>query len=102
MPRPSFIDLLKPTETKSYEYLYLMSDCSMWQKWPSYYLYGNSLNGETHTTLAAAQESCYKHGPMCNAVKRKRSKYYLMQSQDIPSEKSGSWADYWVKLAETN
>ena len=102
VPRPSFIDLLKPTEDKSYEYLYLMSDCSMWQKWPSYYLYGDSLNGESHTTLAAAQESCYNHGPMCNAVKRKRSKYYLMQSQDIPSKKRGSWADYWVKLAATN
>ena len=100
--RPSFIDLLHPTESSTYGYLYLMMDCSMWQKWPSYYLYGDSLNGESHTTLAAAQESCYNHGPMCNAVKRKKSKYYLMQSQDIPSKKSGSWADYWVKLAATN
>ena len=123
--RPSFIDLLNPTgrpterstesptegpterpterpTESSYEYLYLMMDCSMWQKWPSYYLYGDSLNGESHTTLAAAQESCYNHGPMCNAVKRKKSKYYLMQSQDIPSKKRGSWADYWVKLAATN
>ena len=81
---------------------WLINDCSMWQKWPSHYLYGQSYNDETHTTLAAAQESCYKHGPMCNAVKRKGSKYYLMQSQDIPSKKSGSWADYWVKLASTN
>ena len=81
---------------------WMIDDCSMWQKWPSYYLYGNSLNGEKHTTLAAAQQSCYQHGPLCNAVKRKRGNYYLMQSQDIPSKKSGSWADYWVKLAATN
>ena len=81
---------------------WMIDDCSMWQKWPSYYLYGNSLNGEKHTTLAAAQQSCYQHGPLCNAVKRKRGNYYLMQSQDIPSKKSGSWADYWVKLAPTN
>ena len=97
---PSFI-VGEPTEDPAM-FTVLMSDCSMWQKWPSYYLYGNSLNGEWYTTLAAAQQSCYQHGPLCNAVKRKRSKYYLMQSQDIPSKKSGSWADYWVKLAATN
>ena len=98
--RPSFV-VGEPTE-KSSSTTFLMGDCSMWQKWPSYYLYGNSLNGEKHTTLAAAQQSCYQHGPLCNAVKRKRGNYYLMQSQDIPSKKSGSWADYWVKLASTN
>ena len=80
----------------------MIGDCSMWQKWPSHYLYGKSYNDEKHTTLAAAQQSCYQHGPLCNAVKRKRGNYYLMQSQDIPSKKSGSWADYWVKLAATN
>ena len=74
----------------------------MWQKWPSHYLYGNSYNDEKHTTLSAAQESCYKHGPLCNAVKRKRGNYYLMQSHDIPSKKSGNWADYWFKLDATN
>ena len=69
--RPSFI-VGEPTENPSFVTLPI-SDCSMWQKWPGYYLYGNSLNGESHTTLAAAQQSCYEHGPLCNAVKRKGS-----------------------------
>ena len=33
---------------------WLIGDCSMWQKWPSYYKYGRSYNGETHLSLAAA------------------------------------------------
>ena len=83
-------------------YTWVIGDCSMWRKWPNYYLSGQSYNDETHYSLAAAQESCHMHGPLCNAVKRNKEKYYLMRNQDIPSKETGTWADYWVKLAAYN
>ena len=97
---PIFVvgEATKPTDA-SYT-TWIVGECNIWQKWPSHYLGGKSI--ESKDSLDEAQKRCHELGPICTAVKRNRAKYWLVDYQEIPTKREGTWSDYWIKLAANN
>ena len=97
---PIFIvgEATKPTDAPYATWI--VGECNMWQKWSSHYLSGKSI--ESQDSLDKAQKRCHELGPICTAVKRNRAKYWLVDYQEIPTKRKGSWSDYWIKLAANN